>query len=84
MRREARQPRYMLHMRHLRERGWTPAMVRDFLGAPDELRRNPVFSSAPPMRLWTLEHVREAEALPHVAARLRAARPSDNPALAQP
>jgi hypothetical protein len=52
----------MLTMPKLRERGWTPAMVRDLLGDPDELRRNPVYRSAAPMGLWAAARVTAAEA----------------------
>jgi hypothetical protein len=49
-------------MAALRERGWTPVMVRDFLGEPDDTRPNPRYRSAAPMRLWTLAKVEAAEA----------------------
>ncbi|MFE3453288.1 hypothetical protein ACFXJ8_30620 [Nonomuraea sp. NPDC059194] len=45
----------------LKERGWTPAMIRTLLGPPDALRPNPVFRSAAPMRLYDGERVRQAE-----------------------
>lgn len=60
----------MLARTRLRRRGWTPAMVRDLLGAPDERRRNPVFASAPPMGLWDADRVAAAEAGPGFARRL--------------
>jgi len=58
-----------LSMPQLRERGWTPAMVRDLLGEPDELRPNPAYRTAPPMRLWSAERVADAEADPGFTAR---------------
>lgn len=48
----------------LRERGWTPALVRDLLGEPDKLARNPHCRSASPMRLWAAPRVEAAEASP--------------------
>ena len=44
-------------------------MVRDLLGEPDELRRNPAYRTAPPMRLWSAERVADAEADPGFTAR---------------
>src|ERR1700728_971659 len=58
-----------LSMPQLRERGWTPAMVRDLLGEPDELRPNPAYRTAPPMRLWSAERIADAEADPGFTAR---------------
>ncbi len=58
-----------LRMPQLRERGWTPAMVRDLLGEPDQLRGNPVYRTAPPMRLWSAVRVADAEANPGFTAR---------------
>ncbi|WP_409472724.1 hypothetical protein [Streptomyces sp. HC307] len=45
----------------LRARGWTPGMVRQLLGEPDQLRTNPYFRSAPQTRLYRTEHVEAAE-----------------------
>ncbi|MBZ9638744.1 hypothetical protein [Streptomyces sp. PSKA30] len=45
----------------LRARGWTPGMVRQLLGAPDLLRTNPHFHSAPQTRLYSIERVGAAE-----------------------
>jgi hypothetical protein len=59
----------MITMPQLRERGWTPVMVRDLLGEPDEQRRNPVYRSAAPMRLYAAERVAAAEADPRFAER---------------
>jgi hypothetical protein len=39
----------------LRDRGWTPAMIRRFLGEPDKRATNPHHRSGPPMRLYSLE-----------------------------
>ena len=58
-------------------RGWTEAMIRDLLGEPDVLTDNPHFKSAAPRRLWLLQKVEAAEALPEFATRRdRAARQS--------
>jgi hypothetical protein len=58
----------MLTTSSLRERGWTPAMIRDLLGEPDELRRNP-YRPATDMRLWSVARVAEAESAPAFAER---------------
>ncbi|MET8867214.1 hypothetical protein ABZW11_30080 [Nonomuraea sp. NPDC004580] len=46
----------------LRERGWSPMMIRKLLDPPDVLRPNPVFRSAAPMTLYETERVMLAEA----------------------
>ncbi|GIF02541.1 hypothetical protein [Actinoplanes siamensis] len=45
----------------LAQRGWTAAAIRRFLGEPDRTSPNPVFRSAPPMRMFRLARVVEAE-----------------------
>jgi hypothetical protein len=45
----------------LRSRGWTDAAIRDFLPAPEGHKRNPHYSTAPPMAVWTPETVASAE-----------------------
>jgi hypothetical protein len=52
----------------LKERGWTAAMIRGLLGAPDLYADNPHYKSAAPMRLWRLRRVEAAEADPGFAA----------------
>jgi len=64
----------LLTMPQLAERGWTPAMVRDLLGEPDELRPNPVYRSAAPMRLWALARAAAAEEDPAFAQRQASSR----------
>jgi hypothetical protein len=59
----------LLTVPQLRECGWTDAMVRDLLGDPDELRRNPVYRSAAPMRLYAPDRVSAAEEDPAFAKR---------------
>lgn len=59
----------------LRERGWTEAMIRDLLGAPDLLADNPHYKTAAPWRLWRLQRAEAIEATPEWAGRReRAAR----------
>jgi hypothetical protein len=53
----------------LRERGWTDAMIRDYLGKPDATRPNPRYASAAPMKLYLAERAEAAEASPEWAAR---------------
>lgn len=45
----------------LRDRRWTAALVRAFLGEPDKLARNPHYRKAAPMRLYLLARVVEVE-----------------------
>lgn len=51
----------LLSTPELRERGWTPAVVRDLLGEPDDTRPNPHSKAAAPMRLWLKERVEATE-----------------------
>ena len=46
---------------HLKNRGWTDAMVKKFLGAPDATKPNPHYKSAAPMGLWDAKRVSKAE-----------------------
>ena len=50
-----------LNLSKVKERGWTPAAIRNFLGEPDELRRNPHYRCAAPMQLFSQERVLAAE-----------------------
>ena len=45
----------------LKARGWTDAMIRDYLGEEDVLAPNPHYRSAPPMRLYYQDRCLEAE-----------------------
>ncbi len=47
----------------LKERGWTPALIDRHLGEPDKTKRNPFSKRNPPMRLWLMTRVEEAETL---------------------
>lgn len=48
----------------LRDRGWTPAMVRDLLGDPDRTAPNPHYACAAEMKLYRLERVKATEETP--------------------
>jgi hypothetical protein len=56
-------------MAGLRERGWTDAMIRDYLGKPDTTRPNPRYRTAAPMKLYLAERADAAEASPEWAER---------------
>jgi hypothetical protein len=56
-------------MAGLRERGWTDAMIREYLGEPDGTRPNPRYSSAAPMKLYLAVRAEAAEASPEWAER---------------
>jgi hypothetical protein len=45
----------------IKERGWTDAAIKRFLGEPEETRKNSHYRSGPPMQLWRVETVDEAE-----------------------
>lgn len=62
-------PEIYLTMAGLRERGWTDAMVRDYLGEPDATRPNPRYRSAAPMKLYLAQRAEAAEAGPGWAER---------------
>src|ERR1039458_5772838 len=64
-------------------RGWTEAMIRDLLGEPDVLTDNPHFKIAAPRRLWLLQKVEAAEALPEFAVRRARAGRQSAPAARQ-
>ncbi len=51
----------LLATTQLKERGWTPALVKKLLGAPDVKRPNPYYRSAAPMQLYASERVLEVE-----------------------
>lgn len=48
-------------MTQLKQRGWTEALVKKFLDAPDATRPNPHYKSAAPMRLYTASRVGAVE-----------------------
>lgn len=45
----------------LKARGWTEAMIKQYLGEPDELKPNPHYKNAAPMRLYSLKRVEKVE-----------------------
>ena len=47
--------------RTLKERGWTATMITRFLDPPDKLAVNPNYKSGPPMKLYELGRVEQAE-----------------------
>ena len=48
-------------MLDLKERGWTEAIVRRLLGAPDATMPDPVFRSGARMGLWRVDRVHAAQ-----------------------
>lgn len=50
-----------LNATQLAARGWTPAMIRDFLGRPDRTEYVPRFRNAAPILLFELPRVQAAE-----------------------
>jgi hypothetical protein len=47
----------------------TQTLICDLLGDADQTRPNPLYLSAAPVRLWSLQRVTEAEASPAIADR---------------
>jgi len=45
----------------LKERGWTDAKIRDWLGEPDKLKINPMYRTAPQMKLYLEKRVIKKE-----------------------
>ena len=45
----------------VKARGWTPALVRDFLGEPDSLARNPYYRSGAPVKLYAQHRILAVE-----------------------
>uniref|UniRef100_UPI003F49889D hypothetical protein n=1 Tax=Amycolatopsis sp. CA-293810 TaxID=3239926 RepID=UPI003F49889D len=43
-------------------RGWTPAMIKQFLGEPDQTTPNPGGRNAPRVKLWLSTRVNDIEA----------------------
>ena len=67
-------PKFITISRLKGERHWTEKLIRDVLGEPDSLARNPHYGNAPPMKLYDLERVKECEkniTLPDKALRTR-------------
>jgi hypothetical protein len=51
----------LLSSTQLKERDWTPALVKKFLGSPDATKRNPSYRSAAPMQLYALACIEVCE-----------------------
>jgi len=51
----------MLTKTALKARGWTESLIRTFLSEPDLERRNPMYTSAAPMKLYYLWRVEGIE-----------------------
>jgi hypothetical protein len=58
----------MLSKANLKERGWTEAGIRTFLGEPDATKPNPKYKSAAPMSLYQLDRVEATEQTPEYLA----------------
>lgn len=55
----------MFTQTHLKERGWSPKLIKAYLGDPDQTARNPIYPrKAPPMKLWERTRVEAAEQHP--------------------
>ena len=61
-------PRFLAKSQLIKDRGWTAAMVTEFLGEPDDKRVNPHCRTAAPMCLYWVERVVRVEDIPAVAA----------------
>lgn len=44
-----------------KDRGWTPAMIKQFLGEPDHTVPNPGGRNAPRVKLWLITRVEDIE-----------------------
>jgi hypothetical protein len=45
-----------------RDPAWTPSAIKKFLGDPDKLVTNPVYRTAPKMRMFRISRVEQVEA----------------------
>jgi len=69
---EGRNTSALLTATQLKARGWTDALIRDLLGAPDQTRINPHYRSGPPMRLYEVRRIEKVEGSAAWAARAEA------------
>lgn len=69
---ERRNTATLLTATQLKARGWTDALIRDLLGAPDQTRINPHYRSGPPMRLYEVGRIEKVEGSAAWAARAEA------------
>ena len=51
----------LLSSTQLKEWGWTPALVKKFLGSPDATKPNPSYWRASHMQLYTLARIEICE-----------------------
>lgn len=58
----------VLSISKIKERGWSEAMVRKFLGDPDGQKKNPFYQKAAPMKVYLKERVIAAEQTPDFIA----------------
>lgn len=83
----------MITLSELRDRGWTAKMIKDYGLQPDELKDNPHYLCAAPMKLYDLRRIkriesrawfkkRYAESLPRRAAAQKAAETKYNKMMA--
>jgi hypothetical protein len=52
----------MVALRELREQGWTDLLVKQFLPIPDDVRPNPHYPTAAPMKLYARRRIEAIEA----------------------
>ena len=70
-RKEIREKEKMTQSRLISERGWTKGLIDDLLGEPDLLVDNPHYKTAPQMRLYFLDRVKEIEETSPIFAKRR-------------
>jgi len=51
----------LLTVSQLKERGWTPTLIKRFLGSPDSTKRNPYYRSASPMQFYASDRALACE-----------------------
>jgi hypothetical protein len=55
------QDKELLTPSELKGRGWNGRLIALLLGEPDERKRNPYYKAGPPMKLYKVARVLEAE-----------------------
>ncbi len=58
---DEKQKEKLLAKSQVLDRGWTDTLVKKFLPDPDEIKPNPIYKSAAPMKLYKLERVEVVE-----------------------
>lgn len=51
----------LLSKSQLKERGWTESIIKKFLPEPDMVKKNPMYSSASPVKLYKIKKVKKIE-----------------------